>query len=81
MRWLLIIEILIQPFVCFWLIVIAMRIRRDQEHIRQFVKIWGDRLHTTTTLPDTTQLDAIQQSIVDHDRWERDNAQAPKVGP
>lgn len=50
LRWLLIIEILMQPIICVWLVVIAMRIRRDQEQICLFLKVWGDRLLTPTAV-------------------------------
>lgn len=69
LRWLLIFEILMQPFICVWLVVIALRIRRDQERIRLFVNAWSDRMSAITAVPDVLQLVAIKKAIDEHDEW------------
>ena len=63
LRWLLVVEVVAQPIIGAWMVIVAMRIRRDQEAIRQFVQIWGDRMTTQTVIYDSPQLRDIQQAI------------------
>ncbi len=48
LRWLLIVEIIIQPIIGTWMVIMAMRMRRDTETMRQFLETWGERILTRT---------------------------------
>lgn len=62
-RGLLIAEIVLQPIVIVWLMMIAGRIRRDQLAIDRFVKTWADRINADTSVPHTVLLSDVQRTL------------------
>ncbi len=47
-RWMLIFEVVTQPVLLATFMIIALRIRRDQERMQRFLDIWAERLLATT---------------------------------
>lgn len=48
LRVLFLIEIFAQPVLVTWLVIIALRIHRDQQQMQVFLNTWGDRKVTLT---------------------------------
>ncbi len=63
LRWLILLTLVIQPILLAWVVVIAMRIRVDQERMEQFVKVWGERMAAQTNVADIVQFAEIQAAL------------------